>query len=124
MKRLSVEQIIKLQEQLIAVTGGTSGVKDKGLIEASVFNVFDSYFDVEKYPTIEEKAARLCYSLVKNHAFVDGNKRIGILAMLVFLEINNIVLHCTNQELVDLGVGLASGRLHYGDVLNFIEKHV
>lgn len=87
MKLLTAEQIIGLHSQLIASTGGLDGVRDKGLVESTLATVFEVYFGVEKYVTIEEKAARLCYSLVKNHAFLDGNKRIGIFAMLVFWKL-------------------------------------
>lgn len=72
MKILTTDQIVALHSQLITTTGGLDGVRDRGLINSSLETVFDTYFGVEKYPTIEEKAARLCYSLVKNHAFLDG----------------------------------------------------
>ena len=65
--------------------GGLDGVRDAGLIESSLASAFTPYFGVDHYPSIEEKAARLCYSLINNHAFIDGNKRIGIYVMLVFL---------------------------------------
>ena len=95
---LSEKQILKLHSELVEKFGGIDGVRDKGLIESSINNVYQSYFGVEKYPTIEEKAARLCYSFIKNHAFLDGNKRIGIFVMLVLLELNDIVLDCTDEE--------------------------
>ena len=98
-------------------------MRDLGLIESAIANAFGTYFGVDQYPTIEEKAARLCYSLVKNHGFIDGNKRIGIFAMLVLLEINDIILDCTDKELVDLGVGVASSNLTYDDILEFIKSH-
>lgn len=123
MKRLTSEQILSLHSQLISTTGGTDGTRDKGLVESALANVFDTYFGVEKYKTIEEKSARLCYSLIKNHAFLDGNKRIGIFAMLVLLEINNIILDCTDKELVNLGLGVASSKLNYEDILEFIKTH-
>lgn len=99
MKRLTVEQVVALHSQLIIASGGMGGVRDKGLVESSLSNVFDTYFGVDQYPTIEEKAARLCYSLIKNHAFLDGNKRIGIFAMLVLLEINDIVLIVSSSRI-------------------------
>ncbi|MBJ6746369.1 type II toxin-antitoxin system death-on-curing family toxin [Streptococcus sp. 121] len=121
MKQLSTDQIVGLHSQLIAASGGTDGVRDLGLVESAVANVFETYFGVEQYPSIEEKAARLCYSLIKNHGFIDGNKRIGIFAMLVLLEINGIVLDCTDEELVELGVGVASSQLGYDDILEFVK---
>ncbi|MFQ6174031.1 type II toxin-antitoxin system death-on-curing family toxin [Streptococcus anginosus] len=123
MKRLTVEQVVALHSQLIIASGGMGGVRDKGLVESSLSNVFDTYFGVDQYPTIEEKAARLCYSLIKNHAFLDGNKRIGIFAMLVLLEINDIVLDCTDEELVYLGLGVAASELTYEDILDFVKNH-
>ncbi|MEY8700850.1 type II toxin-antitoxin system death-on-curing family toxin [Streptococcus ferus] len=123
MKQLSTDQIVELHSQLISASGGTDGVRDLGLIESAIANAFGTYFGVDQYPTIEEKAARLCYSLVKNHGFIDGNKRIGIFAMLVLLEINDIILDCTDKELVDLGVGIASSNLTYDDILEFIKSH-
>lgn len=123
MKLLTAEQVMGLHSQLIASTGGLDGVRDKGLVESTLATVFEVYFGVEKYVTIEEKAARLCYSLVKNHAFLDGNKRIGIFAMLVFLEINGIQLECSDEELVTLGVGIASSTISYEGILNFIQNH-
>ena len=123
MKRLTVEQVVALHSQLIISTGGMDGVRDKGLVEASLANVFDTYFGVDQYPTIEEKASRLCYSLIKNHAFLDGNKRICIFVMLVLLELNDIVLDCTDEELVHLGLGVAASELTYEDILDFVKSH-
>lgn len=123
MKKLTPNQIIQLHSQLISTSGGTDGVRDIGLVESAVANVFETYFGVDQYPTIEEKSARLCYSLIKNHGFIDGNKRIGIFAMLVLLEINGIVLDCTDKELVTLGLGVASSGVGYAAILDFIEKH-
>ena len=79
--------------------------------------------DEEAYPTIEEKAARLMYSLVNNHAFVDGNKRIGVLVMLTTLKLNSVELKFTQNELIELGLKTASGKADYGQILDFIKKH-
>lgn len=98
-------------------------MRDIGLIESALANVFESYFGFDHYPTVEEKSARFCYSLIQNHAFIDGNKRIGIFAMLVLLEINGIVLECTDGELVQLGLGVASSKFLYNDILEFVKSH-
>lgn len=120
---LTVEQVIELHSRLIQATGGLDGVRDVGLIESSLSSAFSSYFGIEKYPSIEEKAARLCYSLVNNHAFLDGNKRIGVYAMLIFLELNGIVLKQTDEEIVKLGLGVASSELDYHAILEYIRNH-
>lgn len=123
MRILTVEQVIELHSRLIQATGGLDGVRDAGLIESSLSSVFSTYFGIEKYPSIEEKAARLCYSLVNNHAFLDGNKRIGVYVMIIFLELNGIVLHQTDEEIVNLGLGVASSELDYNAILEYIRSH-
>lgn len=123
MKVLTVEQVIELHTRLIQATGGLDGVRNIGLIESSLSSAFSTYFGVEKYPSIEEKAARLCYSLVNNHAFLDGNKRIGVFVMIIFLELNGIVLNQTDDEVVKLGLGVASSELDYDAILEYIRNH-
>lgn len=123
MKQLSTEQIIRLHSQLISTSSGTDGVRDIGFVESAVANVFETYFGVDQYPTIQEKSARLCYSLIKNHGFIDGNKWIGIFTMLVLLEVNVISLDCTDEEFVELGVGVAGSKITYNGILDFIKSH-
>ena len=81
---LSKEQILNLHSQLIKKFGGIDGIRDEGLLESALNNSYSAYFGLENYPTVEEKAARLAYSLTKNHPFLDGNKRIGVLIILIF----------------------------------------
>ncbi len=123
MRILIVEQVIELHSRLIQATGGLDGVRDAGLVESSLSSAFSSYFGIEKYPSIEEKAARLCYSLVNNHAFLDGNKRIGVYVMIIFLELNGIVLNQTDEEIVKLGLGVAASELDYNAILEYIRNH-
>jgi len=117
---LTKEQIISMHVLLIERTGGLNGVKDYGLLESAINNPFQTFMGKELYPTIQRKAANLCYSLINNHAFNDGNKRIGILAMLTFLELNGIVIACSDDELVSLGLNIASGKFTQKDILNWI----
>ncbi|HGD1363067.1 TPA: type II toxin-antitoxin system death-on-curing family toxin [Streptococcus agalactiae] len=123
MRILTVEQVIELHSRLIQATGGLDGVRDAGLVESSLSSAYSSYFGIEKYPSIEEKAARLCYSLVNNHAFLDGNKRIGVYVMIIFLELNGIVLNQTDEEIVKLGLGVAASELDYNAILEYIRNH-
>ena len=73
--------------------------------------------------TIQAKAARLGFSLVNNHPFIDGNKRIGILTMIAFLEINGVEVSCTDEELIALGLGLADGTISNKALLSWIIAH-
>ena len=120
---LTVDEIISLHKKLIKRTGGSDGIRDIGLLESAVYSAVASFGDSEIYPTVEEKASRLMFSLTNNHAFVDGNKRIGILVMLMTLELNNVNLKFTQKELIDLGLSVANGRMKYDEILNFLQKH-
>ena len=120
---LTVEEVLMLHDKLIATTGGMPGLREIGLLESAVYSMHSGYDDVEIYPTIEEKAARLTIALISDHAFVDGNKRIGILALLTTLRLNQISLRYTQQELIALGLGVASGALGYEQIYRWILFH-
>ena len=104
-------------------TGGSIGVRDEGLLDSALEGAFAGFGDQEFYPTKEEKGARLGYTLISNHAFVDGNKRIGVYIMLSFLEMNGIRLQCTDDELVNIGLSVASGRMGYEELLQWVLDH-
>ena len=88
MIRLTRERVLSIYEMLIERTGGSSGVINEPMLDSASTTIWQTFDGVELYPTLEEKGARLAYSLVRNHSFADGNKRIGILAMLTFLSVN------------------------------------
>lgn len=92
MIRLNQKQILMMHSQLIKETGGTDGIRDKNLLSSALETPFQTFAGEELFPSIQAKAARLCYGLVKNHAMLDGNKRIGVHAMLVFLALNGYEL--------------------------------
>ncbi len=117
------EKVLLLQQLIIESSGGSFGVRDTNLLNSALLSVYQTYDGKELYPTKQEKAARLCYALISNHAFLDGNKRIGVLVMLSFLDINGIHLTYTDDELVDLGLGVASGKYLAQDVLDWIKSH-
>ena len=112
-----------LHKQLIEQTGGSDGVRDYGLLESAVESPFQSFDGEELYPTIQAKAARLGYGLIKNHCMVDGNKRIGTHAMLVFLAVNGIELSYTQKELYEEILSVASDNLGYEDLLHWVLEH-
>ena len=123
MIRLSKTQILLLHEQLIAETGGSSGLRDERMLDSALSAPFQTFGGEDAYPSLQQKAARLCFGLVKNHPFVDGNKRIGAHVMLVFLVLNGIELQYTQTELSDVILQLASGAIHSSDLLNWILTH-
>lgn len=120
MKRLSVERIKQIHHLVIEETGGMDGVRDEGLLESAVNAPFQTFDDVPLYKTIEAKAARLGYSLINNHAFLDGNKRTGMMAMLLFLELNGAGKDCTDEEIIRVGLALADGSMDDKALLDWI----
>jgi len=120
---LTVDEIINIHSLLCRKTGGSDGLRDRGLLESAVYSAEMTFGGAEVYPTLEEKCARLCYALTANHPFVDGNKRIGILTMLVCLRLNGVELKFTQAELIDLSLSAASGELSYEDILNWVNTH-
>ena len=120
MIRLTKNQIINMHSLLITKTGGSPGIRDEGLLSSALNAPYQPFGGNDLYETIHQKAAKLCYFLIKDHPFTDGNKRIGVLSMIVFLEINGIEVSCTDSDLVKLGFGLASGSISDEDLLNWL----
>ena len=100
MTKFSKDKVLLLHQYIASETGGSVGLRDEGLLESALEGAFATYGGRELYPTKEEKAARIGASLVSNHAFLDGNKRIGMYVMLTFLEVNGIRMDCTNADVV------------------------
>lgn len=123
MIRLCKSQILLIHDQLISETGGSSGLRDEGMLDSALNAPFQTFGGEDVYPSLQQKAARLCFGLVKNHPFVDGNKRIGAHAMLVFLALNGIELQHTQSELSDVILQLAAGEIEATDLLRWILVH-
>lgn len=123
MIRFSKEKVLLLHKILAEATGGSVGIRDEGLLDSALEGVFAGFGDKEFYPSKEEKGARLGYTLISNHAFVDGNKRIGVYVMLSFLEMNGIRIRCTDEELVRIGLSVADGTMGYEELLQWVTDH-
>ena len=123
MKKLSKEQILMLHTQLFQQTGGSDGVRDYNLLDSALETPFQSFGGDELYPTIQAKAARLGCGLIKNHSMIDGNKRIGTHAMLVFLALNGIELKYTQKELYETILDVAAGNIEYEGLLQWGLDH-
>lgn len=108
---------------VISQTGGSDGIRDEGLLDSALNAPFQTFDGDYIYRTIKAKAAKLGYFVVKDHTFIDGNKRIGILVMITFLEINGVEVSCTDKELITLGLGLADGSIDDKNLLNWIIDH-
>ena len=123
MIRFSEEKVLLLHQLIVAETGGSNELRDVGLLDSALEGFFQTFGSEELYPTKEEKGARLGYTLISNHAFVDGNKRIGMYVMLTFLEVNGIHMDCTNEDVVEAGLGVASGEMGYEELLDWVKTH-
>ena len=124
MIRLTLEQIIELHNDIVAQSGGSQGIRDINLIDSAINAPFQTFGGIDLYPTIEEKAARLAYNLTMSHAFIDGNKRIGAGVLALFLEVNNVELLATDEEIIDIFLNLASEKIDCNDLLNWIKGHI
>ncbi len=122
MIRPTKRQVLRMHEELIATAGGSSGIRDESLLEAALAAPFVSFGGVDLYPTLEQKAARLGYGLIKNHAMIDGNKRIGAHTMLVFLALNGIRLQYTQEELYTIILDVAAGKSSQDNLLTWIQN--
>ena len=123
MIKLTKEQVVSIHSSLIKASGGTDGVRDEGLLESALESPFQTFDGHDIYPSIIQKAARIGYSLVSNHSFIDGNKRIGIHIMLVFLAINGIDISCSQEDLIKIGLSLADGTMTFEELSAWLSSH-
>ena len=120
MIKFSREKVLLLHKLITEETGGDPNLRDVALLESALESAFQTFDGQELYPSKEEKGARLGYSLISNHAFVDGNKRIGMYIMLTFLEVNGIRINPSVDEVIRVGLAVASGSMKYEELLEWI----
>ena len=120
MIKFSQEKVLLLHKFITEETGGDPNVRDLALLNRALESAFATFDGQELYPTKQEKGARLGYALISNHAFVDGNKRIGMYVLLTFLEVNGIKIHPTVDEVARVGLAVAAGEMKYPELLAWI----
>ncbi len=123
MIKFSKDKVLLLHKLIIEETGGDPNLRDTALLESALEGAFQTFDGKELYPTKEEKGARIGYTLISNHAFVDGNKRIGMYVLLTFLETNGIKLIPTDEEIVRVGLAVASGTMGYDELLEWVKNN-
>jgi death on curing protein len=123
MIKLDTTQVLYLHNVMCKATGGSCELRDIGTLESALYHAYASFEGKDFYPTIEEKAARQAYGIIRNHPFLDGNKRTGLFVMLVFLELNSIKLYFSQSELVELGMGIAEGKTDSKQITKWIIDH-
>ena len=123
MIKFSRDKVLLLHQIISQETGGDPNLRDINLLDSALESAFQTFDGKELYPTKEEKAARIGYSLISNHAFVDGNKRIGMYVLLSFLEVNGIKIRPSDEEGVRVGLATAAGEMKYEDILAWISEN-
>jgi len=123
MKRLTEKQVLAFHRELIQEHGGSDGFRDAGLLDSALSAPFQSFAGQSALPTVKQKAVRLGFGLIKNHPFVDGNKRIGAHVMLTMLAINGIELEYTQKELYEVILKVASGDAAFEELLRWVMDH-
>jgi len=124
MRYLSLQEVITLHSLLIAQSGGASGLRDEGALESAVAQPEASFGGEELYPDLASKAAALGHSLIQNHPFVDGNKRIGHAAMEVFLLLNGHEIEASVDDQEQIIIGVASGKVSRIELGKWITIHL
>jgi death on curing protein len=123
MIKLDSEQVLYLHNMMYQSTGGSAGVRDIGSLESALYHAYATFEGNDLYPTIEIKAARQAYGIIRNQPFVDGNKRNGLFVMLTFLELNGIKLNFSQSELVKLVMGISDGTINPDTITEWIINH-
>jgi len=117
---LSKDQIMRLHKMQLDATGGLDGIRDEALLDSALSSAFHTFGGVDLFPSTAAKIARIAYGLVSNHPFIDGNKRIGTYVMLVLLELNNIDVDFTDDDIIHIGLNLADGTMSDEQLLELI----
>jgi death-on-curing protein len=121
---LTLDEVLALHADQIARYGGTHGVRDVGLLESALAAAGATFGGGFLHATLPEMAAAYLFHVVKNHPFVDGNKRAGLAAAIAFLGLNDLWLEADSDAIVDLVVAVAEGRADKADVAVFVREHV
>lgn len=124
MRYLSLAEVFRLHERLVASSGGANGIRDLGRVEAALAEPKATFGGTDLYPTLIEKAAALAFSLIQGHPFVDGNKRIGHAAMSVFLLLNGMEINADVDEQERLILGVAAEQLSREALVAWLESHI
>ena len=124
MVKFSREKVLLLHQLIAQETGGEVGLRDQALLDAALAAAFSGLADREFYPSKEEKAAKLGFDLISNHAFLDDNKRIGMYVMMTFLEANGLTVTATDGDVVEAGLSVAAGKMKYEGLLDWVRRHL
>ena len=121
---LTKDQIIMLHEAIYERYSGTLGVLNEGMLDSALQAPFQTFGGEELLPETKDKIIRLAYGLIKNHSFRDGNKRIGALVLLTLLKINGYHVNATNEDFIDIIMGIAASEKDDKDLSDWVDNHI
>ena len=121
---LHKQQILKLHNRIINEFGGIHGIRDERLLVSALANPLQTFTGLDLYPTCVDKAVQLCYGLIKNHPFLDGNKRIALHSMLILISINGLKIKIAHDELIDIIFKVADGSFNSSDLLQLLKEKI
>lgn len=124
MRYVTIMELLTLHRRIIEQSGGDHGVRDPGLAESALAQPQITFDGLELHTTIQEKAAALCFSLIMNHPFIDGNKRIGHAAMETFLILNGFELNADVDDSEQVILQLAASQLERQQLLDWVAAHM
>ena len=118
------QQILKLHNRIINEFGGIHGIRDERMLDSALANPLQTFAGLDLYPTCVDKAVQLCYGLIKNHPFLDGNKRIALHSMLILISINSLKIEIAHNELTDIIFKVADGSFNSSDLLQLLKEKI
>ncbi len=125
MNYINLDQILALHNHIIQTSGGSAGMRDLGGLESAIAQPHMAFEGLDPYPTVIEKAAALCFSLIQNHPFVDGNKRVGHAAMQVFLRSNGYRIDTIEEDIQEqIILGVASGEVSREQLVEWLREYI
>lgn len=123
MEYLTAEEVLVLHRRLIQLTGGSTGARDPGLLESAIPRPRASFGGQDLHPDLWSKAAALMHSLIKNHPFIDGNKRTAVTAAGIFLELNGRTLTASNEEVLNFARQVAVKETELEEIAAWLQAH-
>ena len=120
---ITIKIILRLHDLSIINYGGSQGIRDQGLMESAIARPYQTFGGKDLYPTVLEKAAALAESIIINHPFIDGNKRMGLLAMLLILEIGNFKITASNDDTYNFTIEISTGEIKFEEIVLWLKNN-
>ena len=124
MRYLTLGEVVELHRRVLQAGGGAGGIRDLGALDSAIAQPKATFGGIDLYPTVVEKAAALCFSLVQNHPFVDGNKRVGHAAMETFLVLNGVEIDAAVDDQERLMLDLSTSRIDRMHLTDWLRHHL